>query len=171
MWKSALIAVGVGVVSSFVPASLAVHVSADDISAAFAALPPNRFYVDQIRMLDAGGYNVGVGVAQRPATKTPTAIQHHQHTESYFITEGRGTFVSGGTLVDGAPVDSAGMIVRTLVGPSTRGVRIEGGTAREVKAGDVVIVPAGVVHGFSEIQEDLKYLVFRVDPDQLVQLK
>ncbi|MBI2536820.1 MAG: hypothetical protein HYW06_07645 [Gemmatimonadetes bacterium] len=149
----------------------AVYISAADIKAAIQAMPEGRFFVEQIRMIDAGGYNVGVGVVQRPVTTTPTAIQHHQHTETYYILEGRGTFVSGGALVAATPLDPDSPIVQTLVGPSTRGTSIEGGTSREVRAGDVIIVPAGAIHGFSEVREALTYLAFRVDPDQLVKLK
>ncbi len=37
--------------------------------------------------------------------------------------------------------------------------------------GDVVIIPAGVAHGFSEITEAITYMVVRVDPEKLVALK
>lgn len=149
----------------------ATYISAEDVEGALAALPADRFFVDQIRMLDAGRYNVGVGVAQRPATMTPTAIRHDQHTETYFILQGSGTFVSGGRLVDEEQVDPSGDIVRTLVGPSVRGSRIDGGVQRHVGPGDIVVVPEGTVHGFAEVQEELRYLVFRVDPDRQVRLK
>ena len=36
---------------------------------------------------------------------------------------------------------------------------------------DVVIIPAGVAHGFSEITEAITYMVVRVDPEKLVALK
>ena len=40
-----------------------------------------------------------------------------------------------------------------------------------IGTGDIVIIPAGVAHGFSEITEAITYMVVRIDPEQLVQLK
>ena len=64
-----------------------------------------------------------------------------------------------------------GATVRQLTGPSSFGTGIEGGESRRVVAGDMVIVPAGVPHGFSRIEEAITYLVIRVDPEQVVELK
>ena len=51
-----------------------------------------------------------------------------------------------------------------------------GGLSFEMKstpviAGDVLFIPAGVAHGFSEITEPITYIVYRIDPDQVVTLK
>jgi quercetin dioxygenase-like cupin family protein len=43
--------------------------------------------------------------------------------------------------------------------------------SQPIAAGDIVIVPAGVAHGFSEISEAITYMVVRVDPERLVALK
>jgi quercetin dioxygenase-like cupin family protein len=40
-----------------------------------------------------------------------------------------------------------------------------------IGAGDVVIIPAGLAHGFSEITAAITYMVVRIDPDRLVALK
>ena len=148
----------------------AVHISAADIRATIAAAPPERVSDQQIRHIDAGGHNVGVGVVQRPPSTTLGAIQHHNQTEVYYIVSGRGTMVTGGELSGGRALDPEGRTVRTLTGPSSVG-GIAGGSSREVGPGDMVIVPAGSPHGFSEITETITYLVVRVDPDQLVELK
>ncbi len=151
-----------------------VHISAADIQATIAAAPAERVSDQQIRHMDAGGYNVGVGVVQRPPftalATAPGAIQHHNQTEVYYIVAGRGTMVTGGELSGGRALDPEGRTVRTLTGPSSVG-GITGGSSREVGPGDMVIVPAGSPHGFSEIAETITYLVVRVDPDQLVELK
>ena len=78
--------------------------------------------------------------------------------------------MTGGELTDGCALDPDGAVVRTLTGPSSVG-SIEGGTSQRIGPGDVVIIPAGVAHGFSEISERITYLVIRIDPDQLVELK
>ncbi|KPJ74687.1 MAG: hypothetical protein AMS19_15065, partial [Gemmatimonas sp. SG8_23] len=61
-------------------------------------------------------------------------------------------------------------VVRDLTGPSSMGT-IDGGERRAIGAGDVLFIPAGVAHGFSEITEPITYIVYRIDPDQVVTLK
>ena len=78
--------------------------------------------------------------------------------------------VTGGELSNARALDPDGAVVRTLTGPSSVG-GIEGGVGREVGPGDMVIVPANSPHGFSEITETITYIVVRVDPEQLVELK
>ena len=148
----------------------ATHISAADILATIEGAPAGRVSDQQIRHIDAGGHNVGVGVVQRPPTTSLGAIQHHNQTEVYYVVSGRGTMVTGGELANGRDLDPDGMVVRTLTGPSSVG-GIEGGESREVGPGDMVIVPAGSPHGFSEITETITYIVVRVDPEQLVELK
>jgi len=52
-------------------------------------------------------------------------------------------------------------------GPSADGAAIQGGTSRRIKAGDVVIIPAGTPHSFSSVEGSITYLVIRVDPDRV----
>ena len=142
-----------------------------EILATVAAAPEDRVSDQQIRMVDAGGHNVGVGVVSRPATDRGGAIQHHKQTEVYRVLEGVGTLVTGGKLIEERELDPDGGTVRRLTGPSAVGSGIEGGQSRRIAAGDMVIIPAGVPHGFTSIEETITYLVIRVDPEQLVELK
>ncbi len=148
----------------------ATHISADDILATIANAPEGRVSDQQIRHIDAGGHNVGVGLVHRPPTTSLGAIQHHNQTEVYYVVSGRGTLVTGGELSDARPLDPESNTVRMLTGPSSVG-GIEGGESRDIAAGDMVIIPADSPHGFSEITEAITYIVMRVDPDQLVALK
>ena len=146
------------------------HISAADILATIENAPEGRVSDQQIRHIDAGGHNVGVGLVQRPPTTAPGAIQHHNQTEVYYVVSGRGTMVTGGELTNARALDPDGGTVRRLTGPSSVG-GIEGGVSREIGPGDMVIVPAKSPHGFSEITETITYIVVRVDPEQLVELK
>ncbi len=148
----------------------ATHITADDILATIANAPADRVSDQQIRHIDAGGHNVGVGLVHRPPTTSLGAIQHHNQTEVYYVVQGRGTLVTGGELTGASPLDPEGNIVRTLTGPSSLG-GIAGGQSREIGPGDMVIIPTNSPHGFSEITEAITYIVVRVDPDQLVELK
>ena len=147
-----------------------IHVPSADIRATIDNAPEGRVSDQQIRHIDAGGHNVGIGVVQRPPSTSLGAIQHHNQTEVYYVVSGRGTLVTGGALSGGRRLDPESTVVRTLTGPSSVG-GIDGGESREVGPGDMVIIPADSPHGFSEITETITYIVVRVDPDQLVELK
>lgn len=87
------------------------------------------------------------------------ALIHDYVTETYYIMSGSGTFVTGGSLGGAKPTD----LSNVNAGMSQTGSRI-GGEARRIKAGDIVIVPAGTPHSFSELDGPIEYLVYRFEP-------
>src|SRR6266853_835190 len=150
----------------------ATYVSAADIQANLTGAPnaatnpqPN------IRVVDAGGYNVAVGVIHRAQTPPGVSAVHFKVTEIYHVMDGAGTLVTGGTMVNAKtrPPDSTS--VKLEDGPGASGTSIQGGVSRRIKAGDVVIIPAGVPHWFSAIDGSITYVVMRVDPGRLLAAK
>jgi len=124
-----------------------------------------------IRVVDAGGYNVAVGVIHRPQTPPGVAAVHDKVSEIYHVTDGAGTLVTGGTIVDAKPRPADALSVRLEDGPGSSGAAIQGGMTRRIKAGDVVVIPAGVPHWFSAIEGSITYVVVRVDPNRLLAAK
>lgn len=61
--------------------------------------------------------------------------------------------------------------VRLLNGPGGNGTSIRNGVRHELKAGDVIVIPAGVGHWFTRIDDHIRYLMIRVDPDKVTPLK
>src|SRR5688572_25264512 len=119
----------------------------------------------QIRVADLGSYQVGVGILRRGPTKPGApvaAITHSQVTEVFYIVSGSGTIVTGGSIENDRAFPPETEFVRLAVGPSSGGV-FKGGDRRRIAAGDVVIVPAGVPHGFDDITDQLTYLSMRPD--------
>jgi mannose-6-phosphate isomerase-like protein (cupin superfamily) len=171
MVNLAAFAVLLGLTLPQTEALVATHVSDTDITTLVSAAPESSVADDSIRLVDAGGYNVGIGIVQRPATDRASAIQHHGLTEVYRVIAGAGTLVTGGTLINSRELAADSQTVKVLTGPSDVGQGIDGGVARRIATGDMVIIPAGVPHGFTEIEEDIAYLVVRVDPQQLLQIK
>lgn len=53
-------------------------------------------------------------------------------------------------------------------GPSGTGIAGRGAYSRKVQAGDIVIIPAGVAHGWSQITDHVRYLNVRPDPDRVL---
>ena len=141
-----------------------------DIDAVIAA--PEGGADRQIKVVDVGKLNVGVGVLTQGARKTaagePVAgISHAQVTEVYYVLSGSGVLITG-TEIDGpVPLAADSEVVKVAVGPSLRATFM-GGERRTVSAGDVVVIPAGVLHGWVEIPEQVRYLSIRPDPDRVL---
>jgi hypothetical protein len=142
----------------------ATHVTKDQIQEFFAQMPPNRILDSVIRAVDVGGYKVGVFAVTRPKDSPQDAIYHDTNmTEILYILEGSATLITGGTIPDARPP--------TRPGGNYTGTKIDGGASRHVVPGDVIITPGRTPHLWANIESDMKYLVFRPDPDGTLQLK
>jgi len=142
----------------------ATHVTKDEIQDFIGHMAPDRIADSVIRAVDVGGYRVGVFAVVRPKNSPQDAIYHDTNmTEILYILEGSATLVTGGTIPDARPP------ART--GGNFTGTRIEGGTSRHVVPGDVIITPGRTPHLWQNIESDMRYLVFRPDPDSTLTLK
>jgi hypothetical protein len=103
------------------------------------------------------------------APGTASGIAHDHQTETYVIVSGAGTLVTGGRIVNGRKSAPESQVTRVLNGPSCSG-RIEGSDVvkRPVKTGDIIIIPAGVPHGWIDIADHVDYLSVRPDPDRVL---
>ena len=128
----------------------------------------------QIKVVDVGQYNLGVGIIHREPTRDPTdgttsCIVHHHMTEVYIIRSGSGTLVTGGAIRNSRELADGGDINVKAVGPSAQGfVRNSEAQVRKVKPGDIVIIPADVCHGWFGITDHVDYLSVRPDTDRLL---
>jgi len=146
----------------------ATDITRADFDKTLARAPAAGVMDQQVRVVDIGKYNVAVGVLHRAAKAKHTAISHAQVTEVYYIVQGSGTLVTGGTIVDPTAVAADSETHRVLVGPSTTGPSIRDGASRTVGPGDVIVIPPGVAHWFSGVDADMNYLVVRVDADHVL---
>ncbi len=148
----------------------AIDIPMSDIEAVLAveSAIPDR----QIRIVDMGSYNLAVGVIHRGATQGSggpvSGITHSLVTETYVITSGTGTLVTGGSLTNARELPPTSEVVRILNGPTQFGTN-EGGRARTVVVGDVIIIPAGVFHGWTDIADHVTYLSVRPDPNKVLE--
>ena len=76
--------------------------------------------------------------------------------------------VTGGRIINGRTSAPDSEVTTTLNGPSCSG-QIGGNNVvkRDVKVGDIVIIPAGVPHGWATIPDHVDYLSFRPSADIL----
>ena len=133
-------------------------ISADEIAATLKQSIANNTVDQPIKLADLpGGHKASVALLRRTKPET-SALIHDYVTEIYQIVEGSGTLVSGGTLMDPKEND----LTRVNAGMSHTGMH-HGGESRKVKPKDVIIVPAGMAHRFSELDGPIVYLVYRFE--------
>ena len=152
-------------------AERATHIPVSEIMAAYQGL--GRIPDQQVRVVDIGNnINVGVGILRRESTQTDegegiTALSHRDITEVYYVLSGSGILETGGDGEGDREFPPASSLVRELVGPTD--VRtVKNGETMTISAGDVVVIPAGVLHGFRKILDQITYLSIRIDPDQVL---
>ena len=104
----------------------------------------------------------GDQMATPPSDALPGAITHDSQTEGYYVVSGGGTLVTGGRIVNGSKSAPDAAVTKELNGPSCSGMIAGPGVVkRVVKTGDIIIIPAGVPHGWTEIGDHVDYLSFR----------
>ena len=125
----------------------------------------------QVKVVDIGPSNVAVGILHRDALEATggvaRGIVHTRVTEVYYISSGSGTLMTGGIVSDRRDIPEDSHIVTTLVGESYR-ASATGGQTRQVSEGDIVVIPGGVFHGWTEVPDHVTYLSIRPDPEKLL---
>ena len=110
----------------------------------------------------AQGEPCGEQTTSPPMGATPGMIAHDQQTEGYLIISGGGTLVTGGKIVNGRKSAPDAEVTKVLNGPSCSGPAVGADVVKKVvKTGDIIIIPAGVPHGWTDIGDHVDYLSFR----------
>jgi mannose-6-phosphate isomerase-like protein (cupin superfamily) len=147
----------------------ATYIKNDEIQAYFKRVPKGLGVADQqVRAVDVGHSNVDIGVVFRGKITTPNAVAEHDLvSEVYHVIDGEATLVTGPEITDLKRRPADDRAVRELNGPGGNGASIRNGKTYQLKPGDVVIIPAGVGHWFTKIDDHIRYLMVRIDPDKL----
>ena len=128
----------------------------------------------QIRDHDIGKGHVGIGVVYRGKLDEPrpnSVAEHDLVSEIYHVISGSATLVLGPDIVGRQRRPATMQTVIEFNGPGNGGADIRGGVAYDLKAGDVVIIPAGTGHWFTRIDDHINYLMVRFDPDKVTPLR
>ena len=108
------------------------------------------------------GEPCGTPASTPPPAGTPTGLSHDSQTEGYYIVSGGGTVVTGGHVVNGRKSAPDAEVTKVLNGPSCSGFMVGNDVVKKVvKTGDIIIIPAGVPHGWTDIGDHVDYLSFR----------
>lgn len=124
-----------------------------------AAMPPVRFFDAETVsdsfakgavLFDGDSENFMVHASRRD--KPGMSEVHELDTDIIYVLDGTATFVTGGRSVDPKPVSPN----------EFRGTSIDGGETRQLKKGDVIIVPKGTPHWFRQVDGAFLYYVVKV---------
>lgn len=151
----------------------ATYIASDEIQAYLNRVSvPTGVSDQQIRAVDVGKSHVDIGVVYRgKLTGNSPVAEHDLVSEVYHILDGSATLVTGPDIVDLRRRPAENNAVRNLNGPGGDGTSIRNGVTHELKAGDVIVIPAGVGHWFTKIDDHIRYLMVRIDPDKVTPLK
>jgi mannose-6-phosphate isomerase-like protein (cupin superfamily) len=148
------------------------YIPASEIQAYIQRAPRDAVADQQVRAVDAGKSHVDIGVVYRgKKTAGGSVAEHDLVSQVYHVIDGSATLVLGSDITGLKKRPADDRAVRLLNGPGGNGVSITNGATYELKPGDVVIIPAGVGHWFTKIDDHISYLMVRIDPDKVTPLK
>lgn len=142
----------------------AVDILREDIELVLHGMP--QVSIDRqlkIVSLGDGDGNVAVGILhrwpERDSDGEPVGLVHADVSEVYVMLSGWGTLLTSSELTNAGETSPT----NDVVGPTFRAEAV-GGTSREIHQGDVVVIPAGTFHAWTEIPDHVTYLSIRPDP-------
>jgi glc operon protein GlcG len=116
----------------------------------FDAKQVNASFSTGAVLLDGGSRNYMVHTSRRD--KPGSAEIHTLDTDIIYVTQGTATLVTGGAAVE----------AKEIAPNEIRGSRIEGGDIRQLKKGDVIIVPNNTPHWFRDVSGEFLYYTIKV---------
>jgi quercetin dioxygenase-like cupin family protein len=130
-------------ISPMPPAGGAIYFDADRMAASFKKGEP-LFLTNE--------YKVMTGHCEKPGE----AEFHTYDTDFFYVVDGTATYVVGGK----------GVGMKQIAPGEFRGTSIEGGEAFHLKKGDVIIVPKGTPHQYTEVNGSFDYFVVKANSSQ-----
>jgi mannose-6-phosphate isomerase-like protein (cupin superfamily) len=151
----------------------AVYISASEIEQYVSVARATNQIDQQVRSIDIGRARVQIALVHRGKLDAPaprSVAEHDLVSEVYVVLGGSGTNRTSPEIVDPQRRPADDRAVRELNGPGSNGADMRNAVTQELKAGDVLVIPAGTGHQFTKIDGEITYLMVRVDPDKVVPL-
>jgi mannose-6-phosphate isomerase-like protein (cupin superfamily) len=153
----------------------ATYIPVSEMNAYLAKALRYNIIDQQVRDVDLGKTRVGIGMITRGKllnAQTKGAVaEHEQVSEVYHIIDGEATLLTGPQLVNSVKRPDTEKTVMVQNGPGWNSDSIVNPQVNHLKAGDVIIIPAGTGHWFTEIPDHITYMMVRIDPDKIVPTK
>lgn len=154
----------------------ATYIPVSELNAYTAKAVKYHIVDQQVRSVDLGKVQVGIGMVTRgkvvadPNRKGGVA-EHEQVSEVYHVISGEATLLTGPDLVNPVKRPDDERTVRLQNGPGYNSDAIRQPLVTHLKPGDMIIIPAGTGHLFTEIPDHITYMMVRIDPDKVVPTK
>src|SRR5262245_347835 len=142
------------------------YIPVSELEAYVAKAIAERRTDQQVRDVDIGKANIGIGIVHRRKLDAPapqSVAEHDLVREVYQIISGSGRLVLGHDSLDMQRRPADLETVRLVNGPGNNGSSGRDGKTYNLKPGDVVIIPAGTGHWFTKIDDHITYLMVRID--------
>ena len=152
----------------------ATYVDGGEVQAYVSKAIAEKLLDQQIRDVEIGKSHIGIGVVYRGRLSAPapeSVAEHDLVSEVYHVIDGSATLLTGPDLVGKKRRPADTETVRLFNGPGNNSSAIRSGVSHELKAGDVIVIPAGTGHLFTRIDDHITYLMVRIDPDKVTPLK
>ncbi len=145
----------------------ATYIPVSELNAYTAKALKYNILDQQVRSVDIGKLQVGIGMVTRgklaPGTVRKGAVaEHEQVSEVYHVIDGEGTLLTGPDLVNTVKRPDDEKTVRLQNGPGWNADSIVNPQVHHLKAGDIMIIPAGTGHLFTEIPDHITYMMVRI---------
>jgi len=154
----------------------ATYIPVSELDAYTAKAVKYQLIDQQVRSVDIGKAQVGIGMVTRgkllpdPNRKGAVA-EHEQISEVYHVISGEATLLTGPDLLNPVKRPDDERTVRLQNGPGYNSDAIRQSLVTHLKPGDMIIIPAGTGHLFTEIPDHITYMMVRIDPDKVVPTK
>jgi mannose-6-phosphate isomerase-like protein (cupin superfamily) len=154
----------------------ATYIPVSELDAYTAKAIKYKLVDQQVRSVDVGKSQVGIGMVTRgkllPGSVRKGAVaEHEQISEVYYVIEGTATLLTGPDLVGAVKRPADEKTVRLQNGPGWSADSITNPQVNHLKPGDMIVIPAGTGHLFTEIPDHITYMMVRIDPDKVVPTK
>lgn len=144
------------------PVPPAIVVSAETVDGTLKQSIANNTLDKKMAETPTKGGIVRVGIVHRTAPE-PRALLHNELTEIYQIIRGSGTLYTGGAPTEAKPVSDPPNLGPT---PSFYVTQAGAAATQKVTKGDLVIIPAGLPHRFSDLDGPIEYVIYRFEAAQ-----
>ena len=154
----------------------ATYIPVSELDAYTAKAVKYQLIDQQVRSVDIGKVQVGIGMVTRgkllpDPNRRGAVAEHEQVSEVYHVISGEATLLTGPDLVNPVKRPDDERTVRLQNGPGYNSDAIRQPLVTHLKPGDMIIIPAGTGHLFTEIPDHITYMMVRIDPDKVVPTK